>query len=276
MLTIEEIRLFIDEDLASQRKLQARTGMRYYDAEHDIKDCRLFFYNSDGQLVEDTTRANVKIPHPFFTELTDQAAQYILSGDEPFVVSDDTDLQDELDKRFNNNDEFKAELADLITDCQAKGFAYMYALKDEADHMKFMCAEAIGVVEVEARFADDHKDHVIYWYVDRVDKDGHLVKKIQDWDDTETYYYIQNDDGEILKDPDAEYNPKPHVIYTMGDSTTTYGDSLGFIPFFRLDNNKKQLSNLKQKLALARKRLRSKPHRLRTAQKRRRPPSPPG
>ena len=250
MLTIEEIRLFIDEDLASHKKLQAKIGAKYYDAEHDIKDCRLFFYNSDGQLVEDTTRANVKIPHPFFTELTDQAAQYIFSGDEPFVVSDDTDLQDELDRRFNNNDEFKAELADLITDCQAKGFAYMYALKDEADHMKFMCAEAIGVVEVEARFADDHKDHVIYWYVDRVDKDGHLVKKIQDWDDTETYYYIQNDDGEILKDPDAEYNPKPHVIYTMGDSTTTYGDSLGFIPFFRLDNNKKQLSNLKPIKAL--------------------------
>ena len=86
MLTIEEIRLFIDEDLASQRKLQARTGMRYYDAEHDIKDCRLFFYNSDGQLVEDTTRANVKIPHPFFTELVEQAAQYILSGDEAFVL----------------------------------------------------------------------------------------------------------------------------------------------------------------------------------------------
>lgn len=244
MLTKEELKLFIDEDMASVKKQQALTGARYYDAEHDIKNCRLFFYNSDGQLVEDTTRANVKIPHPFFTELTDQATQYILSGDDPFVVSDDPDLQDELDSRFNNNDDFRAELSDLITDCQTKGFAYMYALKDANDRMRFTCADAIGVIEVEGRFAGDGKDHVIYWYIDRIDKDGHRIKKIQDWDDSETYYYTQDDEGEIQDDMDEIYNPRPHVLYTKGDGKT-YGEALGFVPFFRLDNNKKQFSNLK-------------------------------
>ena len=244
MLTKEELKLFIDEDMASVKKQQALTGARYYDAEHDIKNCRLFFYNSDGQLVEDTTRANVKIPHPFFTELTDQATQYILSGDDPFVVSDDPDLQDELDSRFNNNDDFRAELSDLITDCQTKGFAYMYALKDANDKMRFTCADAIGVIEVEGRFAGDGKDHVIYWYIDRIDKDGHRIKKIQDWDDSETHYYTQDDEGEIQDDADEIYNPRPHVLYTKGDGKT-YGEALGFVPFFRLDNNKKQFSNLK-------------------------------
>ena len=244
MLTKEELKLFIDEDMASVKKQQALTGARYYDAEHDIKNCRLFFYNSDGQLVEDTTRANVKIPHPFFTELTDQATQYILSGDDPFVVSDDPDLQDELDSRFNNNDDFRAELSDLITDCQTKGFAYMYALKDANDKMRFTCADAIGVIEVEGRFAGDGKDHVIYWYIDRIDKDGHRIKKIQDWDDSETHYYTQDDEGEIQDDTDEIYNPRPHVLYTKGDGKT-YGEALGFVPFFRLDNNKKQFSNLK-------------------------------
>lgn len=244
MLTKEELKLFIDEDMASVKKQQALTGARYYDAEHDIKNCRLFFYNSDGQLVEDTTRANVKIPHPFFTELTDQATQYILSGDDPFVVSDDPDLQDELDSRFNNNDDFRAELSDLITDCQTKGFAYMYALKDANDRMRFTCADAIGVIEVEGRFAGDGKDHVIYWYIDRIDKDGHRIKKIQDWDDSETHYYTQDDEGEIQDDGDEIYNPRPHVLYTKGDGKT-YGEALGFVPFFRLDNNKKQFSNLK-------------------------------
>lgn len=244
MLTKEELKLFIDEDMASVKKQQALTGARYYDAEHDIKNCRLFFYNSDGQLVEDATRANVKIPHPFFTELTDQATQYILSGDDPFVVSDDPDLQDELDSRFNNNDDFRAELSDLITDCQTKGFAYMYALKDVNDKMRFTCADAIGVIEVEGRFAGDGKDHVIYWYIDRIDKDGHRIKKIQDWDDSETHYYTQDDEGEIQDDADEIYNPRPHVLYTKGDGKT-YGEALGFVPFFRLDNNKKQFSNLK-------------------------------
>ncbi len=243
MLTKEEIKLFIAEDDASFRKRQARQGERYYEADHDIKRCRMFYYNADGQLVEDTQRANVKIPHPFFTELTDQATQYILSGDEPFVLSDDSDLQEELDKRFNNNDVFRAELSDLITDCQEKGFAYMYALMDVNGHIRFTCADAIGVIEVEGRFTDDRKDHVIYWYIDRIDKDGHKIKKIQDWDDTQTYYYVQDDEGGILEDPDHALNPRPHIVYT--EDGKKWGESFGFVPFFRLDNNKKQWSNLK-------------------------------
>lgn len=245
MLTKEEIRLFMDEDMASFKKRQARVGARYYDAEHDIKDCRMFYYDADGQLVEDTARANVKIPHPFFTELCDQATQYILSGEDGFVHSDDPNLQDELDHRFNDNDEFKAELSEVITDCQVKGFAYMYALKDENDMLRFTCADSLGVMEVEARFAEDGQPHILYWYVDRIDKDGRTITKIQDWTDQETQYWVQTDKGEVENDEDEPINPKPHVIYHLEGDEKTYGEGLGFIPFFRVDNNKKQQSNLK-------------------------------
>ena len=41
-------------------------------------------------------------------------------------------------------------------------------------------------------------------------------------------------------------NPKPHVLYTKnGGDKNTYFDGFGYIPFFRLDNNKKQFSSLK-------------------------------
>ena len=81
MLKVEEIKRFIEEDNASMKKIYARKGQEYYEGDHDIKDFRLFYYNADGKLVEDKSRSNVKIPHPFFTELVDQATQYILSGD---------------------------------------------------------------------------------------------------------------------------------------------------------------------------------------------------
>ena len=84
MLTIEEIQRFIDEDRTSEKKMFARKGQAYYDGDHDIKQYRLFYYNADGELVEDKTRSNVKIPHPFFTELVDQAVQYVLSGKDGF------------------------------------------------------------------------------------------------------------------------------------------------------------------------------------------------
>ncbi|MCC8164490.1 MAG: phage portal protein [Lachnospiraceae bacterium] len=245
MLTVDEIKLFIDEDDASVKKKHAREGERYYEADHDIRRYRLFYFNADGDIVEDKTRSNVKIPHPFFTELVDQATQYILSGEGPFVVSDDPDLQKELDNYFNYNDDFISELSDLITDCQTKGFAYMYALKGADDRIKFACADSLGVVEVEARFASDHKDHVLYWYIDRIDKDGNRIKKIMDWDDQQTFFYFQKDDGEIEKDMNEPLNPRPHVVYTIAGDRNTYCESFGFIPFFRLDNNKKQFNNLK-------------------------------
>lgn len=242
--------MFIDEDSASVKKHFARIGERYFDGDHDILQYRIFYYNADGQLTEDKTRSNVKIPHPFFKELTEQGTQYTLSGSEPFVLSDIPELQKELDNRFNNNDDFIDELSEVITDCQSKGFAYMYAMKDSTDKMKFTCADSIGVVEVEARFADDGKDHVIYWYVDRIDKEGHMIKKIMDWDDEQVYYYVQTDEGEIELDQSAQNNPRPHILYQVDGDDKTYYDALGFIPFFRLDNNKKQFSNLRAVKAL--------------------------
>lgn len=169
---------------------------------------------------------------------------YTLSG-EAFVFSDIPELQSELDDRFNYNDDFIDELSGVVTDCQTKGFAYMYAMKDSNDCMKFTCADSIGVVEVEARFADDKKDHVIYWYIDRIDKEGHRIKKIMDWDDEQVYYYVQDEEGEIVKDPNEKINPRPHTLYQVEGDEHTYYESLGFVPFFRLDNNKKQTSNLK-------------------------------
>ena len=250
MLTAEEIKMFIDEDRASPKKQFAHTGQRYYDGEHDILRYRVFYYNADGQLVEDKTRSNVKIPHPFFRELVEQGTQYTLSGQEPFICSPFPLLQKELDARFNHNDAFLAELSQAITDCQTKGFAYLYAMQGEDDQLRFCCADSLGVVEVEARFADDGKDHIIYWYVDRIDKEGRRVKKIMDWDDTQVAYYVQTDEGEIETDPHAKVNPRPHILYRVGDEGVTYYDSLGFLPFFRLDNNKKQTSNLKAVKAL--------------------------
>lgn len=154
----------------------ARKGQAYYDGDHDIKLYRLFYYNADGELVEDKTRSNVKIPHPFFTELVDQAVQYVLSGKDGFVKSNNAELQAELDSYFNQNEDFVAELSEVLTGCMSKGFEYMYAYKNAENRISFMCADSIGVIEVRAKDTDDNTEYVIYWYVDRIEK-GH--KKIK-------------------------------------------------------------------------------------------------
>ena len=247
LLTTDEIRLFLTEDEASVLKKKAREGQRYYEGRHDILEYRLFYYNGDGELVEDKNRTNTKIPHPFFTELVDQAVLYVLSGDDGIFGADDPKLQKFLDLYFNDNETFAAELAETITGQQAKGFDYMYAYKDENDRLAFENADCLGVVEVEGRFAEDGKNQCIYKYVDRIDKENHTQWKILVIDDEQTAYYKQTDDGEIQTDTEVKINPRPHNIYIdketgkLARKTTTKN----FLPMFRLDNNKKRFSHLK-------------------------------
>ena len=243
MLTVEEIARFIEEDNSSERKMLARTGMKYYEAEHDIRNYRIFYYNSDGQLVEDTTRSNVKISHPFFTELVDQEVQYMLSGKDGFVKSDIPELQNEMDAYFNENEDFMSELYETLTGTVTKGFEYMYAYKNEEDKIAFQCADSMGVIEVRAKDTQDNCDYVIYWYIERIGKDKKKIKKIQVWTEQETHFFVQEEEGKIEVDIDAAINPKPHTTYMIGNNVYTEG--FGFIPFFRLDNCKKQFSGLK-------------------------------
>lgn len=244
MLNITEIKRLIDDDATSEKKRQAAEGQRYYEANHDILQCRFFYYNDDGNLVEDKYRANNRICHPFFTELSDQLTSYMLSFEKnPIQAKEKAEgLQDHLDIYFDAD--FWAEISELISGTYNKGFEYLYAFKNAENRLVFECADSMGVVEVREKDTDDGCKYIIYWYVERVAKGNKLVKKIQVWSDTEINYFEQIDNGDIVKDEDVEINPRPHVIYT-DEKGQKMGSALGYIPFWRLDYNRKQISGLK-------------------------------
>lgn len=244
MLTEAEIKRFIAEDTASEKKRLAEIGQRYYEGEHDILNYRMMYYNTDGILVEDKARSNSRICHPFLTEHIDQKTAYMLSFEENPIRAKDTaeGLQEHLDVYFD--EEFWDEVADLITGCSAKGFDYLYGYKNHDDRLAFQCADSLGVVEVRARDTDDGCEYVIYWRVDRIDKGKKLIKRIQVHDKDQIWFYVQVDDGRITLDESEPINPKPNIVWKDAKGHM-YGGSLGFIPFWRLDNNRKQFSDLK-------------------------------
>lgn len=252
-LTIEEIGKFIDNDKGSEKKRLARKGLNYYEGLHDIKDYKMYYVDGDGKLQEDKLRSNIKIPHPFFTELVDQQVQYMLSSDEPFVLSVNADdrLQGALNEYFG--DEFRAELQECLTGCVAKGFENMYAYKSSSGRSKFMTADSMGVIEVRGKDTDDGCDYVIYYYPDRIEKGKKVITRIQVWDANTTTYYVQVSNGKIGLDESQPINPRPHITYTKTNDDALYYEGnggYGFIPFFRLDNNRKQVSGLKAVKAL--------------------------
>lgn len=245
MLTTQEIATFIANDQASVKKKIARTGQNYYEGQNDIRNYRIFFFDADGNLKEDKTKSNIRISHAFFTEIVDQLVQYILSGDDQIIKSDDPKLQEYLDEYFNSNEDFVAELSELLTGTQAKGFDYMFAFKGEDGKTRFQWADSIGVVECEAKYTSDHKDYVIYWYVDRLDKDGNKIINVRVYDKDSVAFFTRVNDGEIKTDKSVGENPRYHNVFHDEESGMTGGESYGFIPFFRLDNCKKQFSALK-------------------------------
>lgn len=244
MLKEEEIIKFIDEDSTSEKKRFAKMGEKYYEGEHDIKGYKLYYYNADGRLIEDKTRSNIKISHPFFTELVDQAVQYILSGGEEFIKSDIPELQAELNRYFFDDENFLAELQEVLTGCMSKGYEYMYAYKNRDDRLAFECADSIGVIEVRAKDTDDKTEYIISWYIDRIEKGNKTIKRISVWDSNNTYYYVQDSSGKLEPDNCFEgKNVRPHIVYEKSDGK--YFENFGYIPFFRLDYCRKQISALK-------------------------------
>lgn len=245
MLATADIKRLIDNDAVSDKKRKAAEGERYYKAEHDILQYRMFYYNADGILVEDRARSNSRICHPFFTELVDQLAAYIMSFEEnPIQAKDTADgLQEHLDTYFD--DEFWAEMQELITGTNSKGFEYLYGFKNAQDRLAFKCADSLGVVEVRAKDTDNNCEYIIYWYIERVGIDQKLIKRIEVYDKDQIWFYNQVDDGDLVLDEDAPFNPMPNIVWKDKKSDTYYGDSLGFLPFWRLDNCREQYSGLK-------------------------------
>lgn len=244
MLTAAEIKSLIDADYSSDKKKLARIGRRYYDGKHDIRNYKIYFVDNEGKLHEDKIRSNIKISHPFFMILVEQSVQYTLSNQEAFVRSDDPELQKWLDIYFNDNEEFRSELYDIMVGREVDGEAYAYVYKNAAGRTDFQYAEAGGVVEVRKTEADDGCEYVIYWYVDRIGKGNKQIKRIQVWDDKQVAFFCQIGDGAILPDPSEAINPRPHIIFRKDGDDALYYDEYGFIPFIRMDNNRKRTSSL--------------------------------
>lgn len=253
MLTAEQIKVFIEADKSSPRKRQAEVGERYYNAQHDILNHRIFFVDANEKLREDMTKSNIKKCHPFFRNQVDQLVQYLMANEERVIRSDDPDLQNELDDRFNDNELFQTELRELLRGTSAKGMEYAYTYKDADGKTTFECADSMGVVEVRKHETEDNCEYIIYWFVDRIDKDGRSIKRIQVWDEQYVQFFTQIDDGEVTLDESEEINPRPHLVYKSrkeGDKRRYHHGGYGFIPFYRFDNNRNQTSDLQPIKAL--------------------------
>ncbi|KEH88622.1 portal protein [Clostridium novyi A str. NCTC 538] len=244
-----EIKKLIDRDRVSQSKAKAREGLQYYKGQHEILNYRLFYYDNNGILKEDKYRSNIKIPHLFHTELVDQKVQYLLSN--PIeVITEDQELQEKL-KEYINED-FQEVLQNAIEGASNKGLEYVYAYVDSSNKINFQVANSLSVIPVYDELDHYKLKSIVRYYDTKIqDQDKEvIITKAEVWTDKDVTYYIQDKDSKEFKlDNGIKPNPRPHI--TLEDEKAYYdGGSFGYIPFFKLQNNKYEKTDLEPIKAL--------------------------
>lgn len=213
-MDILEVKKYLEKDKTNTLKHQASVAAKYYRGEHDILDYRLFYYNADGQLVEDKTRSNIKIAHAFFTELVDQQVQYMLSNKNAFITSGDEGTNNMLARVFD--DGFTAVLHELLTGVVVKGCEYLYVYRKTGGGFGFQIANSLNVITTPT-------GHILYIHKDPFTN----VMTVSVYDDKTVQKYKINSNNDLVPDGDP-------VLHSMG-----------FVPFFKLENNAECSSALK-------------------------------
>lgn len=237
-----QIQTLIQNDSMSQRKRQAQKGQDYYDGVHDIRHYTLYYYDKFGQKYKAQNRTNTRISHPFFQELVEQTVQHFMSSKESFVKSSIPELQKELDKYFGKS--FRQPEADLLRDMCICGFGYLYAYESSRGRLAFQHAPTLGVVECRETGTTDAFSQIIYYFDDQYTDNNERIRRISVWDKEGVQWYEQVGDNGAIKPTRSK---QPHVVMqeqTPDGQIQEYGETLGFIPFFRADCNRKQTSQL--------------------------------
>lgn len=236
----------IQDDKLSQNKSKAREGQRYYDYKHDILKNRIFYLDDNDVLQEDEFASNIKIPHPFFTELVDQKVQYLLSNPVEVEVEDEA-FQEHLNQYYD--EDLQLFLQEALEGSSVKGFEYAYARTNSNDILCFQTSDSLHTFDVY----DDNGDlkAVVRYYDKDITRDGKntTVEHAEVWDDNQVTFYVKDKNGNFILDQKREMNPRPHVVATTDDGQILER-SYGTIPFYKLGNNKKNQTDLEPIKAL--------------------------
>ena len=232
----------IAADRNSPVKRRAKTGERYYNYDHDILRNRIFYIDDNDTLQEDLNASNIKIPHAFFTEQVDQKTQYLLSNPvEVEVTNNDEQFKKYLEEYYN--DDFQVFLQEAVEGASKKGFEYAYARTNENDRICFQVADSIKVFSIY----DDYNDTkaIVRYYDKDIYRDGKNVTVTfgELWDDKQVTFYCTDSNGRFVFDDKRELNPRPHVL-ARDPEGNLLGRSMEAIPFYRLSNNTKELTDL--------------------------------
>lgn len=239
----------VETHQSSAEREGAEEGERYYDYEHDILDNRIFYIDDNDQMQEDELASNIKIPHPFFTELVDQASSTLLSNGVELQTEDESFLK-YLEEYWD--EDIQLFLQEIIDGAAIKGKEYAYVKQMpgnyDASRITFQVADSLQTFPI-INGAGETVGVVRYYDLElMIDDKPEMVEHAEVWTADDVTFYRMNKKREFELNTDRLPNPRKHILAEQlneDDELELLGKSFGLVPFFKLKNNRKEFSDLK-------------------------------
>jgi SPP1 family phage portal protein len=229
-------------------------AQRYYENDPDIKEKKRSVIGKDMEnnaiLKESKVLTNNKLQHNFLKKLTRQKIGYMLG--KPFTLTAVRAEDKEAEEFFEAMSEyldmdFYKFIKNVGRDSIVKGLAWVQVYYNEAGRLRLRrCAPE----EVIPLWADaDHTilDAIIRHYKVEQYKGGdkNTIRYVEYYTHEGVYYYMYDDTGHLVLNPDIEVNPGSHFYIKPEDANTEepVGINWATIPFipFKYDPDEQSL-----------------------------------
>lgn len=251
---IEFIEAVISEFEGTESYKFMAVAQRYYQNDSDIQEKKRMVIGKDMEnnavLKESKVLSNNKLRHNFMKKLTRQKIGYMLG--KPFTMAplkeDDNDAEaffSALEKYIDMD--FYKFIKNVARDSIVKGIGWVQIYYNEAGALKFRRCPPEEVIPIWADADHTILDAVIRKYSVKKYSGGDkkIIKYVEYYTRESVYYYVYDDTGRLVLDPDRTTNPDGHFVLKPKDAETEERVSVSWreIPFvpFKYDPDEQSL-----------------------------------
>lgn len=245
------IKDLIDTDRNSTRKKEMNEGEAYFNSRHDILDAKQYYF-LNNQKIEDNSKANNKVVHPFHKLLVEQKAGYIAGN--PIAISYDEKLPETevkvLDEKLMDllTDSFDDMMNSWIVGASNKSEEWIHFFIDSLGKLNYLIIDARELIPIyDTQYQKNLVGVIRYYSVEEIiDNIKKTITKVEWWTSKDVSYYTETSAGDFIADVDYKNNPSAHFYnYNTANKDLKNAGSWNKVPFVKLANNAYGTNDLK-------------------------------
>lgn len=243
-LTDNKVVRLISDFEKSEDKKWMRIGERYYQVDNDIQDRKITKKLANGQLVEESYKANNKLAHAKYKNQVDEKIAYLLSKPVTFKTEtkDKNDSYVEAVKDILGKN-FQYQLSSLGYEASNKGIGWLQVYINETGELKTMVIPAEQCIPLWKDRTHTELDTMIRVFSTQVwEYDTRkTITNVEVWtEDGVTYYRL---DGKLLIFDSERNNDNGGPVAHYKSDGVWY--SWGKVPFVPFKNNRIEKPDIK-------------------------------